>query len=135
LVERGSNKLKITRIEPAFEDERGKISDIITGKEIQHVNLITFKKGAIRANHYHKESFHFNYVLKGSLKIVTEDFKGVTESAVVGTGDLIEIPQMVKHALTALDDTDLLVFTRGPRGGENYEKDTYRLNENELLLR
>jgi hypothetical protein len=35
----------------------------------------------------------------------------------------------VPHAWKALEDTDCLVFTRGPRSGEDYESDTYRLEE------
>jgi hypothetical protein len=31
------------------------------------------------------------------------------------------------HAFEALEDTTFLVLTRGPRGGENYEDDTFRL--------
>ena len=32
------------------------------------------------------------------------------------------------HAWKALEDSECLVFTRGPRSGENYEEDTYRLD-------
>ena len=33
------------------------------------------------------------------------------------------------HALHALEDSVLLILTRGPRGGEDYESDTYRLDK------
>ena len=35
---------------------------------------------------------------------------------------------MERHAFQAIEDTTFLVLTRGPRGGENYETDTFRLD-------
>jgi hypothetical protein len=32
------------------------------------------------------------------------------------------------HAIEALEDTTMVVMTRGPRGGREYESDTYRLD-------
>jgi quercetin dioxygenase-like cupin family protein len=126
--------MKVTKIKSAVEDERGKILDILTGEQIEHVNLITFKKGAVRANHYHKYSLHFNFVLSGSLKLVIKAPQKEIESAIIKPGELVEILPMEHHALIALEDAELLVFTRGPRGGENYENDTYRLSSSESLV-
>jgi len=36
---------------------------------------------------------------------------------------------MEAHALQALEDTTMVVMTRGPRGGREYESDTFRLSE------
>jgi hypothetical protein len=33
-----------------------------------------------------------------------------------------------RHALQALEESTLMVFTKGPRGGKEYESDTYRLD-------
>jgi hypothetical protein len=49
-----------------------------------------------------------------------------------GAGTLVHHRPGDPHAWRALEDTDCLVFTRGPRSGENYEQDTYRLR-NPLL--
>ena len=35
---------------------------------------------------------------------------------------------MEKHALVGLEDSEMLVFTEGPRGGKEYESDTFRLD-------
>ena len=48
------------KIKPVFSDHRGDIIDILTGIEIDAVTLITFSKGAVRANHYHKETTQWN---------------------------------------------------------------------------
>ena len=42
-------------------------------------------------------------------------------------GDLIETLPNESHALLGLENSELLVLTRGPRGGKEYESDTYHL--------
>jgi quercetin dioxygenase-like cupin family protein len=44
-----------------------------------------------------------------------------------GPGELVIEPAGIPHAWKALQDTLVLVFTRGPRSGEAYESDTVRL--------
>ena len=121
--------MKVTNKKCAFEDERGEITDILENEVIEYVTLITSKKGAVRGNHYHKESVQYTFVLKGCLKLVTQIDEGEIETAIIKAGDLVFTPPAEKHALIALEDSEFLVFTRGPRGGKNYEKDTYRLTE------
>lgn len=48
-----------------FEDERGIIEDLKVGKDWS-VTYISFKKGAVRGNHYHKETKQTDYILSGS---------------------------------------------------------------------
>jgi hypothetical protein len=48
--------------------------------------------------------------------------------AIMGPNDLILSVPHERHAFEALEDTTFLVLTRGPRGGEDYEKDTFRLD-------
>jgi len=116
------------------EDERGKIIDILENEIIEHVNLISFKKGATRGNHYHKKSAHYDFVLNGTLKLLTKVPGERTKIRDVAAGDLVFIPPMERHTLIALEDSEILVLTRGPRGGKNYEKDTYRLSHDESLI-
>jgi oxalate decarboxylase/phosphoglucose isomerase-like protein (cupin superfamily) len=112
-----------------FKDERGKIVDILEKEVIEYVTLISSKKGAVRGNHYHKESVQYTFVLKGSLKLLTQMPREEVKIMIIKSGDLVLTPPMEKHTLIALVDSEFLVFTRGPRGGKNYEKDTYRLTE------
>lgn len=46
---------------------------------------------------------------------------------VMEPGDFVVTDPLVRHALVGLDESVLLVFTRGPRGGKEYESDTFRL--------
>ncbi len=121
--------MKKQKIKISFQDKRGKIIDILQKEQIEYVTLITSKKGAIRGNHYHKKSIQYNFILKGKMKLFTRVPKGKKKTEIIKTGDLACNPPMEEHALLALEDSEFLVFTRGPRGGKNYEKDTFRLKD------
>lgn len=121
--------MKVINKKCAFEDERGKIIDILEKEVIEYVTFISSKKGAVRGNHYHEESVQYAFVLKGSFKLLTQVDDGKIEATNIKAGDLVFTPPMEKHTLIALEDSEFLVFTRGPRGGKNYENDTYRLSD------
>jgi len=119
--------MKVEKKKAAFQDERGKIIDIITDEAVSSVTLISSKKGAIRGNHYHKESVQYTFVLRGRIKYVSQAPDGKKESITMETYDLACSPPMESHAILATEDSELLILTRGPRSGGNYENDTYRL--------
>ncbi len=120
--------MKLMPLTVNFRDERGVITDLIEAEEINAVTLVTFCKGAIRGNHVHKHTVQYNYLLRGSIELVTQIADGQRQSMVLGPGELAAVGEMEQHALRALEDSELLVFTRGPRGGKEYETDTYRLD-------
>jgi oxalate decarboxylase/phosphoglucose isomerase-like protein (cupin superfamily) len=117
----------------SFQDERGNIIDLLENETINAITLITFTKGAVRANHYHKETTQWNYLLSGSVAIAGQMPDGEVEEIVMNVGDLIETVPQEHHALKALEESTLMVFTKGPRGGKEYETDTFRL-EDPLLV-
>ena len=119
--------MKIVKIRKSFSDARGDIIDIVRDNVFEYATIITSKQGAVRANHFHKETFQYAYILDGRMRVVTQMPGEEKESAVLEPGDLIINEPLERHAFEALDDCTMLVLTRGPRGGENYEKDTYRL--------
>jgi quercetin dioxygenase-like cupin family protein len=104
------------------EDARGVIQDWLG--PLDSVTHITTKKDAVRGNHVHHKTTQWTLVLKGRLLMAsgaTRHEVGPLECCVHNPGD--------PHAWRALEDTDCLVFTKGPRSGEQYESDTYRLEE------
>jgi quercetin dioxygenase-like cupin family protein len=113
----------------AHRDQRGEITDLLANENVNYVTLITSVKGAVRGHHYHKETTQWVYVLDGRLKVLSQMPDSPTETAILERGDLVVNLPLERHALVALEDSAFLVFTRGPRGGENYETDTYRLAE------
>lgn len=118
----------VTKCVPAFEDARGAITDILQHTPVDSVTIITCVKGAIRANHYHKESVQYSYVLSGQMLVYTQMPGGPLESQILVQGDMVESPPLERHALHAIEDSVLLIVTRGPRGGKNYEDDTFRVS-------
>lgn len=116
-------------LKPAHTDERGVITDLLQNETINAVTLISFAKGAVRANHYHKQTYQWNYVLSGIIKIVTQFNNQAKVETILKTGDLVVTMPYESHALTAVEKSELLVLTKGPRAGDNYESDTFRLSD------
>ncbi|MGK0296856.1 MAG: quercetin dioxygenase-like cupin family protein [Gammaproteobacteria bacterium] len=113
----------------AFKDDRGEISDLIENEEINAITRISFNSGAIRANHYHKETTQWNYVLSGDIRLVTKLPNEIPVEIVMYEGDLYVTEPNESHALQCLSDNALLlVFTKGPRAGKEYESDTFHLD-------
>ncbi len=117
-------KLKVV---PAFVDHRGQIIDLLENENINAVTVITFTKGAVRANHYHKQTTQWNYLMSGSIKLLSQVPGEPVVETVMQPGDFVVTGPNVSHALVALEISSLMVFTKGPRGGKEYESDTFRL--------
>lgn len=114
---------------PSFKDERGEIIDLLENENINAVTIVTFHKGAVRGNHYHKETTQWNYLMSGSIKLVSQVPSQEVEETIMKPGDFIVTGPNVRHALVGLADSQLMVFTKGPRGGKEYESDTFRLDK------
>jgi len=114
------------------QDARGFIADL-TVEPLDSVTLVFTEKDAVRGNHYHRKTHQWTYVVSGSLAVVTSE-AGKVEEGVVSAGTLMLSPPMESHAWRALEDTTVLVWTRGPRSVENYESDTYRLQGDDRLI-
>ena len=112
-----------------FKDSRGKIVDLIEKKNINAITFITQKKGKIRGNHYHKKTIQWNYLLKGKISIYAKSKNKKVKIITLKVGDLVVTSKNESHAIKAIKDSEFLVFTQGPRGGKEYENDTFRLKK------
>lgn len=121
--------MEINKLNPTFQDERGVIQDILINQPIEHITVITSKKDVTRGNHFHKETIQWVYVHSGKLESLTQKENEKVVVKILEPGDLIKAEALEKHALKALEDSIFYVFTKGPRGGGNYEDDTYRLDK------
>jgi len=108
-------------------DRRGLIIDLLEKKKINSITFITQKKGMVRGNHFHKKTIQWNYLIKGKIELFAKKNKKNLKKIILSEGDMVETEKNEKHAIKALKDSEFLVFTQGPRGGKNYEKDTFRL--------
>jgi quercetin dioxygenase-like cupin family protein len=112
----------------AHTDSRGSITDLISDNEVNAVTIITFTKGAVRANHYHEHTIQWNYILAGEILFVTQ-FPGAERTErVLKKGDFAVTRQNERHALQGLTEAEVLILTQGPRAGTKYENDTFRLD-------
>ncbi len=124
----------VRKIKPEFSDERGAISNVLE-EPINHVAIITSKKGTIRANHYHPEQIQYVYLLSGKFESVSKDLQNgegaKVEKVIVEAGNLITTPPMIAHAMRFLEDSVMLNLTTAGRNPENFDKHTkkYKLIE------
>jgi dTDP-4-dehydrorhamnose 3,5-epimerase len=127
--------MNIIKTKINFEDDRGIIRDIMGHTSVDAMTYITFTKGAIRGNHYHKKTMQYDYIISGQLLCRTrEDESKKIEEVIVEAGDFITHPFPSQHAYKALEDSVMISSTNGPRQGDEYENDTFRLTSEQKLF-
>ena len=62
-------------------------------------------------------------------EFLKEQRKKTIKKRILAKGDLVVTEAKESHAIIALKDSEYLVFTQGPRGGKEYENDTFRLEK------
>ena len=119
--------MRINTPQISFEDDRGTIKDVLIRQPIDAITIIRSKKGVVRGNHFHKDTTQWVYVQSGQLRSLTQKDNEPVVEQIVNPGDLLVAEPWEKHVLVAIEDSEFFVFTRGPRGGDSYEEDTFRL--------
>jgi quercetin dioxygenase-like cupin family protein len=121
--------MEVSTPQPAHSDQRGTITDLLANEDINSVTLITFAAGAVRANHYHERTVQWNYVISGEILLVTQMPGHPKTETVLRAGDLAVTRELERHALKGLKESQVLILTKGPRAGSEYENDTFRLQD------
>lgn len=117
------------------QDQRGTIRDIFVSSPKDHCTIISSKAGAVRANHFHKLSTQYTYVVSGAMTMVVQKVDengqliGSPQTTHMVEGDLATHVPYEAHAFRAEGDSVILAFADGVRGGEHYESDVYRLQQ------
>lgn len=115
-------------LEKPFIDERGVIQNLVE-QDMKSAVFISSKKGAVRANHYHKTDWHYCYMISGAMEYYerpTGD-KGAPKLIIAKAGQMLFTPPMVDHAMKFLEDTQWLTLSRNPRNKNDYEADVVRI--------
>ena len=121
-------KSTILENEERNKDDRGYILSIVDN-QIKNVSIIFCKKGSLRSNHYHREDFHYMFVLEGEIDYFYKELKEKTIHYLkVKKGQTIFTPNMEIHATYFPKDTKLIVSSKNPRDMETYENDTVRVD-------
>jgi len=113
----------------SFEDHRGTITDIFYKADLNHVAIINSVPNAERGNHYHAKSIQHMYIISGSLEYWYKSTNmAESEVELCLPGDVITSDKNEIHALKiGVDGCLFMAFTEGVRGGEDYESDTFRV--------
>lgn len=107
-------------------DGRGSILSIVDS-DIRNVSIINSAANTIRSNHYHREDFHFMYVLQGQIDYFFKDKKDDSfKYLLVKEGQTIFTPKLELHATYFPVETTLIVSSKNPRDQKTYEEDTVR---------
>lgn len=120
--------MKRAKRKPDFKDKRGTIMDIFVNEPYEHCVIIYSNKGAVRGSHFHKKSVQADFMLFGRMMAYSRK-KGSRkiEKFVVSQNDFTTWDKGEGHEFIALEKCAFLSFVNGPRGGNEYESDTYRL--------
>lgn len=118
----------IVPLEKPFADPRGEIQPLVD-LPMESCVLISSKKGAVRANHYHQTDWHFCYVLSGSIEYYHRPHGSDAnpEKMLIRTGQMFFTPPMVDHAMVFPENTVFLTLGRNSRAQEVYEADVVRI--------
>jgi len=121
-------KQPIVPLEKPFVDGRGVIQPLVE-EMMRSAVLITSKKGALRANHYHKTDWHYCYVLEGCIEYYHRPTGSTAEPdrLLVRKGEMVFTPPMVDHGMKFPEDTTFLTLSRNPRDQTSYESDLVRI--------
>ena len=111
-----------------FADARGAIQPLVDAS-MESCVLISSRKGAVRANHYHQTDWHYCYVLSGSIEYHhrPQGSKAKPEVQLFKAGEMFFTPPLVEHAMVFPEDSVFLTFGRNSRAQEVYEADVVRV--------
>ncbi len=119
----------LVNLPKGYEDARGIIQPLCD-LNMKSASLIVSKANTLRANHYHKNDWHFIYVLKGSFeyyfKKTNSDEK--IKKKIVKKGELLFTGPVVDHAMFYIEETEIIVLSKNPRDQKTYEEDTVRID-------
>ena len=119
----------LVNLPKGYEDARGIIQPLCD-LNMKSASLIVSKANTWRANHYHKNDWHFIYVLRGSfeyyIKKTNSDEK--IKKKIVKKGELLFTGPVVDHAMFYTEETKIIVLSKNPRDQKTYEEDTVRID-------
>jgi len=120
--------MKRKKLKFNFKDQRGTIMDIFVSESYEHCVIVYCNKGAVRGNHFHKKSQQTDFMLFGKMWAYSRK-KGSKkiEKNLISQNDLTRWEKGEVHEFIAAEKCAFLSFVNGPRGGDEYESDTYRL--------
>ncbi|MEM7406259.1 MAG: cupin domain-containing protein [Pseudomonadota bacterium] len=112
-----------------YSDARGAIQPLVEGG-FASAQAISSTAGSVRANHFHKEDWHYCYMVTGGMNYW---FRPVGSSEQphcirVEAGQMIFTPAMEEHAMEFTEDSVFINFANRQRDQASYEQDLVRID-------
>jgi dTDP-4-dehydrorhamnose 3,5-epimerase len=124
-------RFEIIRCE-SFQDKRGSLKKVAMkshiGMDIEEVYVLNSNSGAVRGNHYHKETVEYFTVVGGTSIFSLKDLEtGDTETIKLTSGDniIIKVPTNVVHAFKNEEDETMVMLAVSSREYNEADTDTY----------
>jgi oxalate decarboxylase/phosphoglucose isomerase-like protein (cupin superfamily) len=112
----------------SFKDARGVIQNILLSP-ITSVAIITSKAGSVRSNHWHRENWHYLFVISGSMEYYERrvgDSEKDQEPIIVKAGEMVFTKPYYVHKTVFNEDTVLLSLGHGIKDHDHHEADLVR---------
>jgi quercetin dioxygenase-like cupin family protein len=119
----------VVPLDPPFMDERGTIQNLWLAAS-GSITLITSKKGAVRANHYHQHDWHAVHVISGSLEYyerAIDDVNANPEPKIIRAGEMIFSKPFVVHKMIFPEDCVMITINGIVKNHDNYESSVVRV--------
>jgi len=109
------------------EDDRGSIKGLVNFGNWKELNLIESKAGCIRGNHYHKTTTELFLILKGEIKIQTQQvingqLEGKVEENIVTKGKVFLIEPFINHTFIILKDSKWINVLSDSKSSEDIHR-------------
>ena len=113
-------------LEEGFTDNRGKILPIV--HDSANVQMIWSKKGALRANHYHKTDTHTCFLGTGTIDYYWRNHGETTiHKEQFGPNDLFKTGPMIDHEMVFTEDSIMVVVSEHQRDANTYDEDIVKI--------
>ena len=118
-----------TKLPNPFDDYRGSIQPLFHNHSGSIV-IITSKSGVQRANHYHKEDYHYCYVVSGTIEYFERPACSLIlpKKYIIKTGEMFYTGPNIEHCMYFPEDTTFLTVGGRTREQKDYENDLVRIS-------
>lgn len=116
--------IKVNKPLAIYEDERGVIF-----KMTEDTLFITSEVGAVRAQHWHKNSGHSSYLTYGRVEYFERPVgdKGKPQMRIIGPFEIFHTEPNTEHAMKFTEKSGMVVLSTKTRAQDAYENDLVRL--------
>ncbi|MCX8126668.1 MAG: cupin domain-containing protein [Dehalococcoidia bacterium] len=108
--------MEVKRPEYVFKDERGELSQVISGGPWRQLNILKRRAGSLGGGHYHARTEELFYVLSGKVRVKIFDTLSDchVKSETFAEGDCFTIMPYEQHYMSFLTHTVMVVLYSQP---------------------